>query len=51
MIFFLRQYLTGLPNDLMDAAKIDGASYLRIYGQIYLPLRRPPSSPTPSCSS
>jgi len=40
MIFFLRQYLTGLPNDLMDAAKIDGASYLRIYGQIYLPLMK-----------
>jgi len=40
MIFFLRQYLTGLPNDLMDAAKIDGASYVRIYGQIYLPLMK-----------
>jgi multiple sugar transport system permease protein len=40
MIFFLRQYLTGLPGDLMDAAKIDGASYFRIYWQIYLPLMK-----------
>ena len=40
MIFFLRQYLTSLPRDLLDAAKIDGCSYFGIYGKIYLPLMK-----------
>ena len=38
MIFFLKQYLSGLPKDLLEAAKIDGASYFGIYWRIYLPL-------------
>ena len=41
MIFFLRQYITGLPTELMDAAKIDGCGYFRIYSRIFLPLSRP----------
>lgn len=41
MIFFLRQYMTGLPNELMDAARIDGAGTFRIYWSIFLPLCRP----------
>lgn len=41
MIFFLRQYMTGLSNELMDAAKIDGAGYFRIYWSIFLPLCKP----------
>jgi len=40
-IFWLRQYMRGLPDDLLDAAKIDGASEFRIYAQIVLPLSRP----------
>lgn len=41
MIFFLRQYMVGLPRDLMDAARIDGAGTFRIYWSIFLPLCRP----------
>jgi multiple sugar transport system permease protein len=40
-IFWLRQYMKGLPDELIDAAKIDGASELRIYGQVVLPLSKP----------
>ncbi|MGM7722308.1 carbohydrate ABC transporter permease [uncultured Metabacillus sp.] len=40
-IFLLRQFFLGLPNDLRDAAKIDGASEFRIYWQIMLPLANP----------
>jgi multiple sugar transport system permease protein len=40
-IFWLRQYMKGLPDDLVDAAKIDGASEFRIYSQIILPLAKP----------
>jgi multiple sugar transport system permease protein len=40
-IFWLRQYMKGLPDDLVDAAKIDGATEFRIYGQIILPLAKP----------
>ena len=31
----------GLPNDLIEAAKIDGAGHLRIFAQIMLPLTKP----------
>ncbi|MCC2592440.1 carbohydrate ABC transporter permease [Tessaracoccus sp. OS52] len=41
MIFFLRQYLTSVPDSLIEAAKIDGAGYLRIFSSIILPLIRP----------
>jgi multiple sugar transport system permease protein len=37
-VFLLRQSFMSLPGELMDAAKIDGASYLRIYWQVLLPL-------------
>ncbi|BFT71981.1 MULTISPECIES: carbohydrate ABC transporter permease [Paenibacillus] len=40
-IFLLRQFFMGLPKELEDAARIDGASELRIYWQIILPLCRP----------
>jgi len=40
-IFWLRQYIKGIPDDLIDAAKLDGASELRIYAQVILPLSRP----------
>ena len=41
IIFFLRQYMTGLPKDLMDAAKIDGCGYFGTYWRIFLPLSKP----------
>jgi multiple sugar transport system permease protein len=41
IIFFLRQYMKGLSSDLMEAAKIDGCGYFRIYSYIYLPLCGP----------
>ena len=40
-IFMLRQFFMGLPQDLIDAARVDGASYYRIYWQVLLPLVRP----------
>jgi multiple sugar transport system permease protein len=40
-IFLLRQFYLGLPNDLFDAARVDGASHLRIWGVIVLPLTKP----------
>ena len=38
--FFLRQFFQSLPNELMDAAKIDGATIWQIFFQVYLPLVR-----------
>lgn len=40
-IFLLRQFYRGIPNDLTEAARIDGAGELRIWWQIAMPLARP----------
>ncbi len=40
MIFFLKQTLTSIPADLMDAAKLDGCGYFRTFWQVYLPLMK-----------
>jgi multiple sugar transport system permease protein len=40
-IFWLRQYMKGIPDDLIDAAKLDGAGEFRIYSQVMLPLSKP----------
>lgn len=40
-VFLLRQFIYGIPNSLIDAAKIDGASDFRIYMRIILPLTKP----------
>jgi ABC-type glycerol-3-phosphate transport system permease component len=40
-IFLLRQYMITIPNELIDAARIDGCTEFRIYWQIILPLARP----------
>ena len=40
-IFLLRQFYIGLPNELMEAAKMDGAGHLRIFAQILMPLTKP----------
>jgi len=37
-IFLLRQYMHSIPNDLIDAARIDGASEWRIFFRLILPL-------------
>lgn len=39
-IFLLRQFYIGLPDDLMEAAKIDGAGHARIFLQILMPLTK-----------
>ena len=39
-IFMLRQFYMGLPNDLMEAAKIDGASHPSIFARILMPLTK-----------
>ena len=41
VVFLLRQFFLSIPSELSDAAQIDGASWLRIFFQIYLPLSRP----------
>ncbi|MCD6291407.1 MAG: carbohydrate ABC transporter permease [Anaerolineae bacterium] len=40
-VFLLRQFFLTLPEDLMDAAKIDGAGFFRIFWRIMLPLVGP----------
>jgi alpha-1,4-digalacturonate transport system permease protein len=40
-MFLLRQYMLTIPDELLDAARIDGASEWRIYSQIILPLAKP----------
>lgn len=39
--FLLRQFFMSIPQDLCDAAKIDGASEFQIYRQIIMPLAKP----------
>lgn len=40
-IFWLRQFFLGLPGELEDAARIDGASRVGVFFRIALPLARP----------
>ncbi len=40
-VFLLRQYMLTIPDELLESARIDGASEWRIYLQIILPLSRP----------
>lgn len=40
-VFFFRQYAIGLPKELMDAARIDGATEYGIFFKIMLPLMAP----------
>ncbi|MCC2725966.1 carbohydrate ABC transporter permease [Blautia massiliensis] len=40
-IFFVKTYCDGLPDDLYEAGKVDGAGILTIYGKIYFPLLTP----------
>ncbi len=40
-VFLMRQFIMGIPNALLDAARIDGASEFRIFGQIVVPMTLP----------
>lgn len=40
-IFLVRQYALGVPDELLDAARVDGAGELRIFRAIVLPILRP----------
>jgi len=40
-IFLLRNFFIGIPRDLMEAARIDGASEIRIFLRLILPLGLP----------
>jgi alpha-glucoside transport system permease protein len=40
-IFLLRNFFIGIPKDLLEAARIDGASEIRIFARLILPLGLP----------
>jgi len=40
-IFLMRQYMLSIPDELLDAARVDGAGEFRIFATIVLPLARP----------
>jgi multiple sugar transport system permease protein len=41
-VFLMRQYISTIPDDLVDAARVDGASEFTIFLRIILPLCGPP---------
>ena len=40
-LFLARQFILSIPRDLIEAARIDGASHLRVFRSIVLPLSKP----------
>lgn len=40
-VFLMRQFYQGIPDELCEAARIDGMNEYRIYGRIMLPLSKP----------
>jgi multiple sugar transport system permease protein len=40
-VFLMRQFFSGIPNDLLDAGRVDGLSEFGIYWKIALPLVKP----------
>jgi ABC-type glycerol-3-phosphate transport system permease component len=40
-IFLMKQFISAIPNELLDSARIDGCSEFGIYWNIILPLERP----------
>lgn len=40
-VFLMRQFMTGIPNALLDASRIDGCGEFRIFWSIVLPLCKP----------
>ena len=41
LVFFFRQYLSGIPRDFLDAARVDGCSEYGIFLRIMIPLMKP----------
>lgn len=41
-VFLMRQFMLGIPDSLLEAARIDGAGELRIFARIVMPLCGPP---------
>jgi alpha-1,4-digalacturonate transport system permease protein len=39
--FMMRQYILGIPDELLEAARMDGASHWKIYSHVILPLSAP----------
>jgi multiple sugar transport system permease protein len=40
-IFLLRQYMVQIPDEFIDAARVDGANHWRIYWRIVMPMSKP----------
>lgn len=40
-VFFMRQFYAGIPDDLVDAARVDGMGHLQIFFKIMVPLSKP----------
>lgn len=40
-VFLMRQFMLGIPDELIDAARVDGAGELRIFWQVVMPLCKP----------
>lgn len=40
-VFMLRQFIVSIPNELMEAAEMDGCGYFRKYWRIIIPLCKP----------
>jgi multiple sugar transport system permease protein len=41
-VFLMRQFMLGIPNELIEAAKLDGANDFGIFARIVMPLCGPP---------
>ncbi len=40
-IFLIRQFMVGIPDEIIEASRIDGASDLEVFVRVVLPLARP----------
>ena len=40
-VFLMRQFMLGVPNELLEAARIDGANEFRIYWSVVMPIATP----------
>lgn len=40
-VFLMRQFMHSIPDEILEAAKIDGAGQLRVWSRIVMPLARP----------
>ncbi|WP_130837745.1 carbohydrate ABC transporter permease [Lachnoclostridium sp. Marseille-P6806] len=40
-IFLMRQFLAGIPREITESARIDGANELQIYARLFLPISKP----------